>query len=65
MSEPVRAYPTDCEVCVNEGNRHGSTYVLDGLSIYNCCQVKTKVNTSGNMGDRKTTVDEWLRTVIK
>lgn len=133
--EPVKAYPTDYEACVNEVNRHGSTYkpelkpiqanvaeydvifvgapcwwgtianplrtflhrnsfkgktvipfmtngtsgkrlqdvkklctgatVLDGLSIYNRYQVETKVNTPDNMGDWKTAVDEWLKTVIK
>lgn len=39
--------------------------VLDGLSIYNCYQVETKVNTPDNMGDWKTAVDEWLKNVVK
>ena len=34
--------------------------ILEGMALYNCYQVKTKVNTPDNMGDWKTKVDKWL-----
>lgn len=34
--------------------------ILDGIGLYNCYQVKTKVNTPDNMGDWRTKVDRWL-----
>ena len=45
--EPVKAYPTDYEACVNEVNRHGSTYEpLRTRCVPFCTATRSKVKRS-------------------
>lgn len=37
--------------------------ILEGLGIYNCYQVSTKVNDVSNLGDYRARVDVWLKNI--